>query len=657
MEKNLNLKQIQEFFSKPLEENTFKVGDKITYLGHPGEITATKEYNGRNFVSVSYDKGKGKTKASDILTTDGTVKAVAEGFKDYLGYSSVEVSRPTQDQVDRFFALTQNETHYLNSKPVAGQEKTFNKMEVEPWDEYDLSNWNSLVRKAKAKGKSLDEAQKKLPKFKNIPSWAKYLAQHSDGEWYFYEETPTMIKFKDGSGGAWKQDGNQTYTGVKTDGKDWDKIPTYYNVKNGKITESVNESPDVNSLKKIHDAVLKFLKTKKGVGEVKESPEFPNRYGDNVSTFSVKYNIEDKYNYDLQEIKIEYSTSRVFIPNKGYFPFKTFNDIKNIINKKSSLKESVNEGKTYKKGDKLKIKLKNGNEFDLTFDSYGRQKGMAFGKFKDGSGEYDTKPFSLDTIKESVNEAEEDPIDIITMDVPLFIRILEYSREDAQEDMDLHDLTEKAIEATKQQGILQMDDYDMLVGSKEPMNKLTVAEKVIAQLKEAKPGLWANINAKQKRGEKPSHGNSDAFKSAKKAGKKINSLKEEEGVPHFTKDGKEWKGKTHKMPDDSLMSGNPHDKNGSGPNGKSEKLFHKEDLNEINEGVDMAELEFTLKRTKKENPGKKIGYAFFKDAPKGYRISINGKYTNESVNEAAKGIVKGDEAIATAYPVVKSFIA
>ena len=57
-------------------------------------------------------------------------------------------------------------------------------------------------------------------------------------------------------------------------------------------------------------------------------------------------------------------------------------------------------------------------------------------------------------------------------------------------------------------------------------------------------------------------------------------LEEEEGVPHFTKDGKEWKGKAHKMPDGSLMSGNPHDKDGSGPNGKSEKLYHKEDLNE-----------------------------------------------------------------------------
>ena len=50
------------------------------------------------------------------------------------------------------------------------------------------------------------------------------------------------------------------------------------------------------------------------------------------------------------------------------------------------------------------------------------------------------------------------------------------------------------------------------------------------------------------------------------------SLNEKEGVPHYTKDGKEWKGKLHKMPDGSLMSGNPHDKNGSGPNGKSEKL-------------------------------------------------------------------------------------
>ena len=70
-----------------------------------------------------------------------------------------------------------------------------------------------------------------------------------------------------------------------------------------------------------------------------------------------------------------------------------------------------------------------------------------------------------DMIQKVLKEEEgEDPIDTITMDVPLFIRVLEYAKEDAETDMDLHDLAEKAIAATKQQGMLSMDDYDMLVG-------------------------------------------------------------------------------------------------------------------------------------------------------------------------------------------------
>jgi hypothetical protein len=67
-----------------------------------------------------------------------------------------------------------------------------------------------------------------------------------------------------------------------------------------------------------------------------------------------------------------------------------------------------------------------------------------------------------------VNEAkEEDAVDTITMDIPLFIRMLEYAREDAKEDMDLHDVTEKAITLGKERGILQMDDYNEIVGTTE----------------------------------------------------------------------------------------------------------------------------------------------------------------------------------------------
>jgi hypothetical protein len=83
-----DLKKVQEFFSKPLpEETTFKVGQKVTYLGHPAVVTATKEYNGKNYVSVSYDKGKGKTKASDILTTDGSIKPLDESEFSPIGYA------------------------------------------------------------------------------------------------------------------------------------------------------------------------------------------------------------------------------------------------------------------------------------------------------------------------------------------------------------------------------------------------------------------------------------------------------------------------------------------------------------------------------------------------------------------------------------------
>tara|TARA_R100001463_G_C3493286_1_gene218233 strand:+ start:465 stop:770 length:306 start_codon:yes stop_codon:yes gene_type:complete len=40
---------------------------------------------------------------------------------------------------------------------------------------------------------------------------------------------------------------------------------------------------------------------------------------------------------------------------------------------------------------------------------------------------------------------------------------------------------------------------------------------------------------------------------------------------HYTEDGKEWTGKTHKMPDGSLMTENPH-------NDKSVKLYHYDEL-------------------------------------------------------------------------------
>jgi hypothetical protein len=59
------------------------------------------------------------------------------------------------------------------------------------------------------------------------------------------------------------------------------------------------------------------------------------------------------------------------------------------------------------------------------------------------------------------------PRDIIKVDVPLFIRLLEYAREDAQNDMDLHDVAENIIKMSEAGKVLSMSDYNMIVGASE----------------------------------------------------------------------------------------------------------------------------------------------------------------------------------------------
>ena len=62
--------------------------------------------------------------------------------------------------------------------------------------------------------------------------------------------------------------------------------------------------------------------------------------------------------------------------------------------------------------------------------------------------------------------------DTITLDVPLFIRLLEYAKEDAQQDVDLHNVAEKAISLALSGKTLTMDDYSLIVGSQEDIAEI-----------------------------------------------------------------------------------------------------------------------------------------------------------------------------------------
>ena len=59
------------------------------------------------------------------------------------------------------------------------------------------------------------------------------------------------------------------------------------------------------------------------------------------------------------------------------------------------------------------------------------------------------------------------PIDSVSMDVPLLLRIMEFAREDAKTDMALHDVTENLIRLSNQGRTLTMNDYDAIVGGVE----------------------------------------------------------------------------------------------------------------------------------------------------------------------------------------------
>jgi hypothetical protein len=108
----------------------------------------------------------------------------------------------------------------------------------------------------------------------------------------------------------------------------------------------------------------------------------------------------------------------------------------------------------------------------------------------DGDGDIDSKDYLLKrdaAIKKAQAVKEEtNPMDVVAMDVPLLIRMMEFAREDAKADLDLHNIAEKAIALSGEGRTLTMSDYETIFGGmnenlKENMNNnlLKKVEKII----------------------------------------------------------------------------------------------------------------------------------------------------------------------------------
>ena len=351
-----------------VKETTFKVGDKVTYLGHPAEITnVNKEITGAITYNVSYDKGNGKTKVTNIHSKDDSIKPIKEGNEEYYKPKiRKDKNNPNFLYIDIAYPADLGFTTALGSKTMSGRDREEGAAKA-------LSVGNAVAKKLETK--------------------------------YNIED----IEVSDG------KNGKVTVFAVSDD---------FIKMASPSLNEA-KSNPEV-------DKLLKIINTKKGynMNESKEINGIPGT------------------------VTIGGGKSGILIPtNQGdYIYYVTDDEYNTFINAGGNAQKLM-----------ATIFLKSGKAKPYK-PKYNPMASLGGGK-----------GYHIDEDK------KEDKVDTITMDVPLFIRMLEYSREDAAEDMDLHDVTEKAISLGKERGILQMEDYDEIVNTAEKINEAEGSLKIEKQ--------------------------------------------------------------------------------------------------------------------------------------------------------------------------------
>lgn len=104
------------------------------------------------------------------------------------------------------------------------------------------------------------------------------------------------------------------------------------------------------------------------------------------------------------------------------------------------------------------------------------------------------KPGLLNKPENSMN-----PTDTVKLDVPLLIRLLEFAREDASSDLDLHDLAEKLVDRGSRGKTLSMKDYEYVIDEGAKVDRMVKhiekSEKKLGHSKkEAENIAWATAN-------------------------------------------------------------------------------------------------------------------------------------------------------------------
>ena len=158
------------------KEKTWRIQDKF-----PIEVTVKKGWTGNYYtikpkpMDISYDAfidlgSGGNVGYSSYNYITGEAQWISDSLEQIKQWEEDnqdkikviypnnlnESNIPSQEEVNKFFSDTQQEIHYLNDKPV------------KDWDEYDMSNWKSKLRKKELGRPQFSESDTLQEKLKGI---------------------------------------------------------------------------------------------------------------------------------------------------------------------------------------------------------------------------------------------------------------------------------------------------------------------------------------------------------------------------------------------------------------------------------------------------------------------------------------------------------
>lgn len=188
----------------------------------------------------------------------------------------------------------------------------------------------------------------------------------------------------------------------------------------------------------------------------------------------VKIPYEDKDGY-LDYKTVEYPSNEVSDSKSSFYDIDTNKPLRIIPGKPVCLKQGDNRiyqwNGSLNESVKVKGKAMNECKFKkLSSAEYGKKRKKSL---IESLEDFETENPEIEAFidvepVEEVPAVNENPEDTVSMNIPLLMRMLEFAKEDAKTDVELHDVVEKLTDLSKNGRVLTMDDYDAIISCCNP---------------------------------------------------------------------------------------------------------------------------------------------------------------------------------------------